>query len=918
MKSIQQFNGLNGLTVSRKQLLALVEIAKKDEQFHLSKKIITVLDQTKDKKYLITIAEPVHEIVPQSFLYDLGFEQFVDDDLLGLNKAVSSTDIYQMITDRMVEMIKKANTKNFKKTWEAKQYGTGYTLPFNFVSKKRYRGVNVFLLTNFEILKNPFFLTFKQIEQLGGTIKKGSHGYPIVYYTKIYKVKDATKSIDFGTYDNQKAIDFATENAIDVDKISEVPILKYYNVFNGNDIDGIDFDLENFKTGFIDIELPSEEANKMQVPEAIIKNYPQPAPKLKFGGNDAFYNSGKDLVQMPYLNDFVTVQDYYRVLLHEYSHSTGRYSRLNRTFGKRFGDKDYAFEELVAEFGATFLSAEAGIIWHTNGNHAAYLKNWNSALTHIQNDNKFIFRASSLAQKLSDYILQFDKKGNPLYFKDIKITPVKKTSRVQFKKQTVKSTQLDLFAGLGATNSKEPDTIAFNKKLIRAIKKGYGNDEIFFLGKPKDELKKHIENFEIKIVGSVLTKATTQKAGHKLNWGNFLDLPDFINNPTAIFKSKTTGYVVLTEIKDVENNPVMVALHIDKKFKMCNIASMYVRNSFNTYKTWIKQGLAIYINEKSELFTKTPATIAIAVKNSLSKDNKNNTKKTNNGLNCANCNVNCGLSCGCEVKEPGNKITEVKPKVTVLSGTKYSTAFDQQSDVKVVNDYFKISGDLKKLLGNIEIKPIHSLAITLDSPEGGGKTHTVFQWANDFCNASYKPIIWSLEEHKSSSLSIDKAKKYFKGENIKKIAVESENDGETPKETYDRLQESCKDFDVIIIDSWAKLVEMYSKVSFDLDFRKKFNGKLFIVIFQRTSTGAMRGGTKSGFDGDIILKGFVDRDNFMNNYVFNHKNRYNQHSPISDLKYSPALQKLLPIKNEKTRIKNLDQPKRKLSFKVVD
>ena len=301
---------------------------------------------------------------------------------------------------------------------------------------------------------------------------------------------------------------------------------------------------------------------------------------------------------------------------------------------------------------------------------------------------------------------------------------------------------------------------------------------------------------------------------------------------------------------------------------------------------------------------------------SKNKDTKNNTIKTNSGKKGLNATAVKSKVTVTATK----KVTQVKPVKTVPDLNKYSTAYNQQNDVKVINDYFKITGDLKKLLGNIEIKPVHSLAVTLDSGEGGGKTHTVFQWANDFCNAGYKPIIWSLEEHKTSSLSIDKAKKYFKGDNIKKIAVESENDGETPKETYDRLQESCKDFDIIIIDSWAKIVEMYSKAQFDLDFRKKFNGKLFIVIFQRTSTGAMRGGAKSGFDGDIILKGFVDRDNFKNNYVFNHKNRYNNYSPISDLKYSPALQKLLPVIKKNNTIEKISKPKvtKKVSFKVIN
>ena len=728
-------------------------------------------------------------------------------------------------------------------------------------------------------------------------------------------------ALKFKTSDKAKFYEFVTSKGLTKDDLKRylqtIPVLKYYNVFLADDCTGLKFP---------EIKKSTKVVNPIIEAQNLIDGY-KDAPTYTFVGDKAYYQPANDVVNMPKIDAFITEASYYCTFFHEIVHSTGAKKRLARDFSGKFGSKNYAYEELIAELGAVFLCSEAGILFHTVDNSAKYLKGWNKRLiTALDDDNKFFLKASAQSKKAVNYILNVKTPDvtvvNDVVDPKLQIQKEKSkvipgpTLKVPVRRRAKNKSQLELFSGLGATTTKEPDTIAFNKKLIRAIKKGYGNDEIFFLGYPKDTLKKYIENFEIRILGNVLTKATTQKDGHKLNWGNFLDLPDFINNPTAIFNSKTTGYVVLTEIKDVENNPVMVALHINKKFQNCNIASMYVKTNFDIYKTWIKQGLAIYINKKSELSTVTPAPIALAVKNSHSKDTKNNTTKTNSGKKGLNAT---------EVKPKvtvtaTKKVAKVKPVTTVPDLNKYSTAYNQQNDVKVINDNFKFTGDLKKLLGNIEIKPVHSIAITLDSAEGGGKTHTVFQWANDFCNAGYKPIIWSLEEHKTSSLSIDKAKKYFKGDNIKKIAVESENDGETPKETYDRLQESCNDFDIVIIDSWAKIVEMYSKAQFDLDFRKKFNGKLFIVIFQRTSTGAMRGGAKSGFDGDIILKGFVDRDNFKNNYVFNHKNRYNNYSPISDLKYSPALQKLLPVIKKNNTIDKISKPKvtKKVSFKVIN
>lgn len=208
---------------------------------------------------------------------------------------------------------------------------------------------------------------------------------------------------------------------------------------------------------------------------------------------------------------------------------------------------------------------------------------------------------------------------------------------------------------------------------------------------------------------------------------------------------------------------------------------------------------------------------------------------------------------------------------------------------------FKIvNPDLKRFLGNVEIKPKQSLAITLDSGEGGGKTHTAFQFAGEMANNGYKVIVWSLEEHAESNLSKDKQKKYFSDYAKQNISVVSEETTLSKEENYQRIIDSIKFYDIIVIDSWAKVLEMNSTASFDGDFRKAFDGKLFFIIFQRTVDGKMRGGSKGGFDGDIILKVEVFREDFRKNYIYNHKNRYNDYMPISELKYSPFHQRLLP------------------------
>jgi antirestriction protein ArdC len=106
---------------------------------------------------------------------------------------------------------------------------------------------------------------------------------------------------------------------------------------------------------------------------------------------------------MPARSRFVDTPHYYSTLFHELIHSTGHESRLHRTFGDRFGDELYSKEELVAEMGAAFLCAIAGIAnEHTDRNTTAYIQNW---IEKLEEDNRLIVHAAANAQRAVDLIL---------------------------------------------------------------------------------------------------------------------------------------------------------------------------------------------------------------------------------------------------------------------------------------------------------------------------------------------------------------------------------------------------------------------------------------------------------------------------------------------------------------------------------
>ena len=138
-------------------------------------------------------------------------------------------------------------------------------------------------------------------------------------------------------------------------------MIRYYNVYNGADIENIDFKLDELQIG----RAVPDSATENRAAQLIVENYPNP-PAIKHEGNEAYYNPASDYIKLPKQEQFDTVNDYYRTLFHELTHSTGHNKRLNRGIHLMLEKDDYAKEELVAEFGAVFLSAWAGIMWYNN------------------------------------------------------------------------------------------------------------------------------------------------------------------------------------------------------------------------------------------------------------------------------------------------------------------------------------------------------------------------------------------------------------------------------------------------------------------------------------------------------------------------------------------------------------------------
>jgi antirestriction protein ArdC len=283
-------------------------------------------------------------------------------------------DVYGIVTEKIISLL-----ENGIVPWRRPWTSTG--LPHNLVSKKPYRGVNVFLLSASKYV-SPFWLTYRQANELGGHVLKGEESTLIVYW----KVDDA----------KQRTEDFAAEET--EGKTHRRFLLRYYRVFN--------VEQSELPQAVID-KLPKIETHQHDPIEAIeklIAGMPNP-PEIVRGGSKAFYSPLTDRITLPPRELFISAEEEAATQTHELIHSSGSEKRLAREGiceAAPFGSPVYSKEELTAELGAAYLCAEAGISNAVIRNQAAYCAGW---LKKLGDEPRLLIHSASQAQRAADYVL---------------------------------------------------------------------------------------------------------------------------------------------------------------------------------------------------------------------------------------------------------------------------------------------------------------------------------------------------------------------------------------------------------------------------------------------------------------------------------------------------------------------------------
>jgi antirestriction protein ArdC len=280
---------------------------------------------------------------------------------------MNTTELYASITEKIIANLETSGS--WTKLWDV-------PAPVSLMGYY-YKGINRLILST-DNFKSRVYGTFAQIRSNGGMVRKGEKATIIVFWKK-------SVGEDKDTKDKKNLF-----------------LLKYYHIFNTEQADFDEIGTEKVANlnGLVNDKFESD----YQDAQAIVEGYPNP-PDIHFDAinDNASYSPVADMITIPPQSQFINTNAYFRVLFHEYGHSTGHPKRLNRfeAFSNSFGDIPYSKEELVAELCSAYLSgiAKLGL---ENRNSIAYIRNWATAL---RDNEKWIMWAASRAEKAANHIL---------------------------------------------------------------------------------------------------------------------------------------------------------------------------------------------------------------------------------------------------------------------------------------------------------------------------------------------------------------------------------------------------------------------------------------------------------------------------------------------------------------------------------
>ncbi|MFL6447768.1 MAG: ArdC family protein [Bryobacteraceae bacterium] len=281
------------------------------------------------------------------------------------------SDVYEAITAVIIEAIE-AGVSNFEMPWH-----TLSQIPTNACTGRKYTGINILVLWSLAAkcgYSTQLWATYQQWKELGAQVRQGQKSATVVFWKFFGAQQDAADS---------------DQDESDADQRTETRCFaRAYHVFNADQVDG-------FSVPALSL---INESERIQEAETFFRNA---GARVIENGSRAYYDWKSDEIHMPPFHVFKRPDLFYSTLAHETIHFTGHESRCNRQLGNRFGSEAYAAEELIAELGSAFLSAELSLETEPRFDHAPYVENW---LRVLKSDKRAIFTAASKAQQGAQFL----------------------------------------------------------------------------------------------------------------------------------------------------------------------------------------------------------------------------------------------------------------------------------------------------------------------------------------------------------------------------------------------------------------------------------------------------------------------------------------------------------------------------------
>src|SRR5690242_5791236 len=169
-------------------------------------------------------------------------------------------DVYTRITSKIIASLEQG-VRPWLRPWNAEHAAGRITRPLRF-NGERYNGINILQLWYAAETSGyacPIWMTYQQASQLGGHVKKGEHGTPVVYVSKFTKK-------------------YTDDSGDEVER--EIPFYKEYTVFNVEQC-------EDLPGHFYQLQEPPKE--QMQRVEQADQFFANTKADIRHGGNQACY-----------------------------------------------------------------------------------------------------------------------------------------------------------------------------------------------------------------------------------------------------------------------------------------------------------------------------------------------------------------------------------------------------------------------------------------------------------------------------------------------------------------------------------------------------------------------------------------------------------------------------------------------------